>query len=120
MSAPCYATVEDLRIGGLYTGMKYSLLSNLADPEKGMQWMATGVFEGRRQPEGTSKRGYMRGVKLNAKTQNEKRGIIYIVELQEEPLASPPPCPTAMGGAKRKSKTHKKKRANKKRTTRKH
>jgi hypothetical protein len=120
MPAPCYATVEDLRIGGLYTGMKYSLLSNLADPEKGMQWMATGIFEGRHPPQATSTRGYIRAVKLNAKTQNEKRGIIYIVELQEEPLASPPPCPTAMGGAKRKSKTHKKKRANKKRTTRKH
>ncbi len=113
MSRPCYATVEGMRIGGVHTGLKYSLLDNLADPEKGKQWIATGVFTGQRAPEGNSKTGYIRGVKLNAKTPNEKRGTIYKVELQDEPSVSPPPCPTAMGGGRRKAKTYKKKRVNK-------
>lgn len=112
--------VEGIRIKGLPDGMKYQLLSNLEEAYgTGKAWVVSGTHNGKRAPAETATKGYVRVRKLNAKTSEEKDGTIYIVTLQEGHVL-PPPCPTALGGGRRKAKTYKKKRMSKKRMTRRH
>ena len=116
---PSIRCVEGIRIKGLPDGMvTYQLLSNLEeDYGSGKGWVVAGVHNGKHAPKETAEKGYVRVRKLVAKTTNEKEGTIYIVTLQEGHVW-PPPCPSAMGGGRRKSKTYKKKRMSKKRMTR--
>lgn len=118
MSNTCYATIDGVRITGLINGIKYQIMSNLADPGEGEEWAVTGIFAGERAPKGTDRLGYIRGTIPGAKTKNEKNGILYKVELQEKSV-SPPPCQKALlfgGGRKSKRKTYTKKRVQKKKT----
>jgi hypothetical protein len=110
--------VEGIRIKGLPDGMKYQLMSNLDEAiGTGKGWVVVGTHPGIHAPKETATKGYVRVRKLNAKTPNEKNGTLYIVTLQGGHVW-PPPCPSAMGGGRRKSKTYKKKRMSKKRMTR--
>ncbi len=108
--------VEGVRIKGLPDGMKYQLMSNLEEAYgTGKGWVVSGTHNGKRAPAETATKGYVRVRKLNAKTSEEKDGVLYIVTLQDVGVF-PPPCPSV--GGRRKAKTYKKKRMSKKRMTR--